>query len=125
MKTFFVLIIVLGIIGGSWFYISNELAGRKINQPKLTVAAPTKLVEAKKSCSCCSERLEQIRKRVLQKRKSRELWARGMLTLYSTDEGIKRIAVKDSRLAERIQQRLEKEKGNLGKETQNENPPSF
>ena len=113
MKTFLGLIIVLGIIGGSWFYISNELAGRKINQPELTVAASTKLVEAKEPCSCCSERLEQIRKRVLRKRKSRELWAQGMLTLYSTDEAIKRIAAKDSRLATRTQQRLERDKGNL------------
>ncbi len=110
MKKLFTLIVLLGIAGGSWFYISHGLFGRETDQSKPTVATTIKLTKTKKPCASCPEGIEQIRERVRQKRETRELWARGMLRLYGAAEGMKQIQAKDLWLAKRIQRTLDREK---------------
>ena len=110
MKRFLTLIVVLGIAGGSWFYISYRFFGRETEQPKPMVVTTTKLKEAKKPCTCCPERIEQIRERVRQRREAHEVWARGMLKLYGAIEGMKRIQARDPWMAKRIQRTLDSEK---------------
>lgn len=110
MKTLLALIVLLGIAGGSWFYISHRVFGREADPSKPMVVTTTKLKETKKPCTCCPEQIEQIRERVRKKREARELWARGMLKLYGAAEGMERIQAKDPWLAKRMQLMLDKEK---------------
>ena len=110
MKRFLAPIVLIGIAGGAWFYISHGLFEKKTDQSKPMMVTTTKLHEAKKPCTCCSKQIEQVRERVRQRRETHEVWARGMLRLYGTAEGMKRIQAKDPWLVKRIQQTLDKEK---------------
>ena len=60
----------------------------------------------KKKCACCREKLAQSRKIAEQRLQARKAWAREMFANYGYEEGMKRIAAKDPRLAKQIQQIL-------------------
>ena len=63
-----------------------------------------------KKCACCREKLAQSRKVAEQRTQARKAWAREMFANYGYEEGMKRIAAKDPKLAKQIQQILDREK---------------
>jgi hypothetical protein len=127
MKALLVMIILLGVIGASWIFISNGFhSGTRLTvetEPLLpmkagNLAPPPERGTAEgsgdeHSLPCCSELPELVEriKRVQQKQNAQELWGRGMLKFYGTEEGLKRIAAKNPSLAVRLERRIEKENG--------------
>ncbi len=113
------------VVSGLVFYFSLERApvvktiGVPLSQPsrssgqnplRASAAEQKTKTPNKKKCACCREKLVQSRKVAEQGIQARKAWAREMFANYGYEEGMKRIAAKDPKLAKQIQQLLERKK---------------
>ena len=83
------------------------------NSPRASAAGQKVKTPNKKTCACCREKLESSKKVAEQRLQARKAWAREMFANYGYEEGMKRIAAKDPRLAKQIQRILEREKQSI------------
>ena len=71
MKKFLVLIVLIGIAGGSWLYLSHSISETK---PRVVQPSPatdsTSAVE--KDCFCCAKRLARLKTQIQQQRQERK-----------------------------------------------------
>ena len=87
MKTFLALIVLLGIAGGLWLYLSHRISDPK---PTVLTSPETESTPAvEKDCSCCAKRLARLKTRIQQQQQERKRQVQ-MVHPENTTERVKR-----------------------------------